>query len=42
MNQVELNGNNLTLEEVEAVATSGVKVKIAPEAINKINKCRKV
>jgi histidine ammonia-lyase len=41
MNLIKIDGDNLTLEEVEAVALHGVKVKIAPKAISKINKCRK-
>ena len=41
MNLVEINGDNLTLEEVEAVALHGAKVKIDPKAVGKINKCRK-
>ena len=41
MNLVKIDGNNLTLKEVEAVALRRVKVKIDPKAISKINKCRK-
>jgi histidine ammonia-lyase len=41
MNLVKINGDNLTLEDVEAVALRGAKVKIDPKAISKINKCRK-
>ena len=40
MNIVKINGDNLTLDEVKAVALSGAKVKIDPKAVSKINQCR--
>ncbi|UCB52691.1 MAG: histidine ammonia-lyase [Candidatus Zixiibacteriota bacterium] len=41
MNLVRIDGDNLTLEEVEAVALRGAKVRILPKAVGKIKKCRK-
>ncbi len=41
MNLVKIDGDNLTLEDVEAVALHGALVKIDPKATGKINKCRK-
>ena len=41
MNPVKIDGDNLTLEDVEAVALHGATVKIDPKAISKIHKCRK-
>jgi histidine ammonia-lyase len=41
MNLVKIDGDNLTLEAVQAVAVCEAKVKIAPKAVSKINKCRK-
>jgi len=41
MNLVKIDGDNLTLEQVEAVALQGAKVQIDSKAIGKINKCRK-
>ena len=35
-----LNGNNLTIEDVVAVARHGEKVELAPEAIEAIRRCR--
>jgi histidine ammonia-lyase len=41
MNLVKIDGDNLTLEDVEAVALHGTKVRIHPRAVSKIKKCRK-
>jgi histidine ammonia-lyase len=41
MKSVTIDGDNLTLEDVEAVALRGAKVKIHPKAVGKIKKCRK-
>jgi histidine ammonia-lyase len=41
MKEVTIDGDNLTLEEVEAVALGGAKVRIHPKAASKIRKCRK-
>jgi histidine ammonia-lyase len=41
MKQIIIDGNNLTLKEVEAVALHGAKVKINPQAAARIKKCRK-
>ncbi|MGB8658416.1 MAG: histidine ammonia-lyase [Candidatus Zixiibacteriota bacterium] len=41
MNLVSIDGDNLTLEEVEAVALRGAKVRIHGKAVRKIRQCRK-
>ncbi|KPL01087.1 MAG: histidine ammonia-lyase [candidate division Zixibacteria bacterium SM23_73_3] len=41
MKQVKIDGDNLTLEDVQAVALHGAKVRIHPKAAAKIKKCRK-
>lgn len=41
MNIVKIDGENLNLEDVEAVALHGAKVKIHPNAVRKIRRCRK-
>jgi histidine ammonia-lyase len=41
MKTVLIDGDNLTLEQVEEVAFGKASVKIDPKAISKINKCRK-
>ena len=41
MKTVSIDGDNLTLEQVEEVALGKASVKIDPKAISKINKCRK-
>ena len=38
MKQVKIDGDNLTLEDVEAVAVHGAKVRIHPKAVSKITK----
>jgi histidine ammonia-lyase len=40
MNPVKIDGDNLTLEEVEAVSLRGAKVRIHPKAAGKIKRCR--
>ena len=40
MNLVKIDGDDLTLKEVEAVALNGAKVRIYPKAVGKIKKCR--
>jgi histidine ammonia-lyase len=40
MNLVKIDGDDLTLKEVEAVALNGAKVRIHPKAVGKIKKCR--
>jgi len=39
---VVLDGNSLTIDKVIAVARKGEKVEIAPQAIERIKKCRKM
>ena len=41
MKAFTIDGDNLTLEDVEAVALHGAKVRIHPKAVSKIKKCRK-
>lgn len=41
MKTVLIDGDNLTLEQVEEVASGKASVRIDPKAISKINKCRK-
>jgi histidine ammonia-lyase len=41
MKTVSIDGENLTLEQVEDVALGKTLVRIDPTAISKINKCRK-
>ena len=41
MKTVSIDGDNLTLEQVEEVASGKASVRIDPKAISKINKCRK-
>jgi histidine ammonia-lyase len=41
MKTVSIDGDNLTLEQVEQVASGKASVRIDPKAISKINKCRK-
>lgn len=41
MKAVTIDGDNLTLENVDAVALRGAKVKIHAKAVSKIKKCRK-
>jgi histidine ammonia-lyase len=41
MRIILIDGENLTLEQVEEVALGKAQVKINPKAISKINKCRK-
>jgi histidine ammonia-lyase len=41
MKTVSIDGENLTLEQVEEVALGKALVKINPRAISRINKCRK-
>ena len=41
MKTVSIDGDNLTLEQVEEVALGKASVRIDPKAISKINKCRK-
>jgi len=37
---IKLNGQSLTIEDVEKVARYNEKVEIAPEALKRIKKCR--
>ncbi len=37
---IQLNGHNLTIEKLVQIARHGEKVELAPEAVEKINKCR--
>ncbi|MHC4662199.1 MAG: HAL/PAL/TAL family ammonia-lyase, partial [Planctomycetota bacterium] len=37
---VTMNGFNLTIEDVNRIARQGEKIEMAPESIEKINKCR--
>ncbi len=41
MQSVIIDGDNLTLEDVKAVALHGAKVRIHPKSVNKIKKCRR-
>jgi len=41
MKTVTIDGDNLTLEDVEAVALGGARVRIHPKAVSKIKKCRR-
>ena len=41
MNLVKIDGENLTLEDVEAVALHGAKVKIHPKALSRVKRCRR-
>jgi histidine ammonia-lyase len=41
MKVIAIDGDHLTLEEVERVALGGVKVKIHPQAAGKIRRCRR-
>ena len=41
MKPVTIDGDNLTLEDAEAVALRGDKVRIHPKAVSKIKKCRR-
>ena len=41
MKTISIDGDNLTLEQVEQVAFGKASVRIDPKAISKINKCRK-
>jgi histidine ammonia-lyase len=41
MKVIAIDGDHLTLEEVEQVALGGVKVKIHPQAAGKIRRCRR-
>jgi histidine ammonia-lyase len=41
MKTVSIDGENLTLEQAEEVALAKASMKIHPEAISKVNKCRK-
>ncbi|MFH1421545.1 MAG: aromatic amino acid ammonia-lyase [Planctomycetota bacterium] len=39
---IVLNGNSLTIEDIHKVACKNEKVKIAPEAVKRIEKCREM
>lgn len=41
MEVISIDGESLTLEQVEEVAIKGTQVRISPSAKSKINKCRK-
>ena len=37
---IVLDGSNLTIEQLIAIARHGEKVELAPDAIERINRCR--